>query len=328
MSSSPSVTIVLLNWHGGADTAACLRSLLDLHYASWRVVVVDNASTDDSVDVIERAILALPTMDGRLHYERRSLRAGSAVTPLAARYTLVQSPDNGGFAAGNNHGLRAALATPDCDYVWLLNNDTEVDPDALTALVRRAQHGDCCMVGSVLVYHDTRSTIQCVGGVRFSRWRAVGWQVGQNGPWPAPQPLNEPTDLSYVAGASMFVPMAVLREGGLMYEGYFLYYEEIDWVQQLKRFGPVGVATDSVVYHKEGGSIGTSSRQKRSRLSQHYLARNLILLYRRHWPLWLPLALARNFRSAVRQVMQGHHDLAWVTLRATVQALLGHTGRT
>lgn len=330
MSDTPLVTIVVLNWHGAHDTVMCLHSLVHLRHKRWRVVVVDNASTDDSVEVIERAILSLPRCDDEPHYEWRDLKAatmGLVDASLTARYTLIRAPSNGGFASGNNIGLGAALATSDCAYAWLLNNDTEVDPDALGALLRRAQASPNCMVGSVLIYHDTRRVVQCVGGVYFSKWRALGWQVGQGEAWPPAKPLAEPTSLSYAAGASMLVATAAMRASGLMHEGFFLYYEEIDWAMRLRVHGPVAVAVDSVVFHKEGGSIGTSSRHKRSAMSQYYLARNLVLFYRRQWPWCLPLPLARNVRECLRQFVQGHYDLAWATLRATAHGLCGRSGK-
>lgn len=327
----PAVTVVVLNWHGGADTAQCLISLSAMSYANFRVVVVDNASTDDSVVVIEKQIQSLPRLKHTSHFEKRDLSAGTsdalAKQPLLASYTLMLSPVNGGFAAGNNHGIRAALADTDCQYLWILNNDVEVDANALSALVKRAQKSPCCSVGSVLVYHDTRATVQCVGGVNFNLGRAIGDQNGQGLHWAPGVRFDEPKDLSYIAGASMLIRTEVVRNGGLMAERYFLYFEEIDWAMQLKSFGPIGVATDSIVFHKEGGSIGTSSRGKRSTASQYYLSRNLILFYRQHhWPR-LPVALLRNMRESVRCIRLRDWALAKTIVQATLDGLRGLDGK-
>jgi hypothetical protein len=87
------------------------------------------------------------------------------------------------------------------------------------------------------------------------------------------------------------------------------------------------VATDSVVFHKEGASIGTSSRARRSELSQYYLSRNLLVFYWKYRPWLLPIALLRNLREAWRHFWRRDRALAGITLRATGDALLGQTGK-
>ena len=122
-SSQPLVSIILLNWHGWRDTIACLDSLVSQDYNDYRVLVVDNGSTDDSVARIRAAHPEIPIMEtGR----------------------------NLGFSGGCNVGVRRALEDG-ADYVWLLNNDTTVDPQALSAMVAVAEADPRVgAVGSVL----------------------------------------------------------------------------------------------------------------------------------------------------------------------------------
>lgn len=111
MSRPPLVYIVILNWNGWQDTLACVTSCCALTWPEYRLLVVDNGSTDGS-----EAIL------------RDRLATGE----------VLQSGGNLGFAGGNNVGIRHALAAG-AEYVWLLNNDTEVAPDALSELVAALQ---------------------------------------------------------------------------------------------------------------------------------------------------------------------------------------------
>src|SRR6266498_5374030 len=114
MTRRPSVWIVVLNWNGQADTLACLESLQQLHYAERRVVVVDNGSTDGSVD-------ALRSAGSRLAME------------------IIEAGTNLGYAGGNNLGIRYALDRG-ADFILILNNDTTVDPlllDELLAVANR-----------------------------------------------------------------------------------------------------------------------------------------------------------------------------------------------
>lgn len=327
----PACAIVLLNWNGWADTCQCLDSLARLQGDDFCVVVVDNASTDGSFARIrqhcEQAAFGA-RMPGGLHV---LAQPGQAWTARAERRSvhLVQAGENGGFAKGNNIGIRQALdwALP---YIWVLNNDTVVEPEALTALVDRAdQNPRLGMVGSVLVYEDQRSVVQVFGGATFMRYLARGTQIGHGLPLQALDvgPLLSQR-LDYVAGASMLLRSEMVREVGPFEERFFLYFEELDWALRAGRRGwLLATAERSIVYHKEGASIGTATRSARSLLSEFYLARNLVLLYRKHFPWLLPLAVLRNLREMLQHLRSAHErDRVRVMLRATFDGLRGRSG--
>jgi GT2 family glycosyltransferase len=322
--ASPHVTVVLLNWNGWKDTLACLDSLLLQDYPNASIVVVDNASTNDS----RERILEWTGGNG----SRRAVEVGHASSPEplprldAHDVVYIQSPVNGGFAAGNNLGIRLAVARG-ADYVWILNNDTEVEASALSALVRCAEADPTIgMCGSLLVYHDARDQLQSVGGTHFKYWRATGHPLG--GGLDPRQPglekvLREP--LSYIAGASLLARATMIAEVGPFEERYFLYFEEIDWAARARRWR-LAVALDSIVYHKEGGSIGTSTRNRRSPLAQYYLHRNLLLFYSRFHKLKLPVAIWRVVREWWHQVGQKDDQLARVTRRALLDGVRMRVG--
>lgn len=140
--------IVILNWNGWRDTVECLSSVLTLTDAHYRIVVCDNGSTDGSVAAIRNwadgSLESRPRPSPALaHLAPSPLQSvpmlnlrlrDIADAPLAgdAQLILIENEANLGFAAGNNPGIRYALAQPDMSHVWLLNNDTLVEPDTLS----------------------------------------------------------------------------------------------------------------------------------------------------------------------------------------------------
>ncbi|KPC51826.1 glycosyltransferase family 2 protein [Amantichitinum ursilacus] len=324
---TPAVGIVILNWNGWRDTIECLESVYALDYPAFNVVLVDNHSSDDSMNQIEAWA---QSERGRALIEGGLTRC-NAGTPAETGFRhkslhLIDAPDNGGFAKGNNHGIRYSMQQ-NAGLVWLLNNDTVAAPDALTALVRETQRSpDIGMCGSVLVYYHNRSQVQAYGGVYFNFKLAMGRQLGQGAPVGDVR-LGEikDSDLTYISGASLMLTRAFLDEVGLMEESYFLYYEEVDWAVR-GRDWKLAIARDSVIYHKEGGSIGTKSLSARSPLSQYYLYRNIIRFYwlRKRW--FFPVAVARVLREMSNTVKSRDWNLFRATRRAMVDGLMGRKG--
>jgi GT2 family glycosyltransferase len=150
----PSVAIILLNYNSWAYTIACLESLALLDYPNARVIVVDNASPNESVAQLQTYLAQHPTIGGQA-------------------VQLIQSASNGGFSAGCNIGLQSAFNGNDdygpCDYAWLLNNDATVEADSLRPLVQESQRTGG-LVGSVVLYPDGR--FQQVG-------THINWWTGQ-----------------------------------------------------------------------------------------------------------------------------------------------------
>ena len=262
--NAPTVFVVVLNWNGWRDTDACLESLADLDYPSYRVVVVDNASTDGS--------------EAQLRARHPSV-------------TLLQSGANLGFAGGNNVGLRYALEGG-AEYVWLLNNDTLVEPDALTQLMAKMQRDPGLgLCGSTLIYEAQRGRVQALGGARYNRWLGSVRHLGQH--QPRTQPINEravEAQLDYLIGASLLVSKAFLESVGFMQDDYFLYFEELDWAARARGRFRLGYAAKSVVYHKEGSSIGGTDRAKtvKSYTADLYALKNRVRFTRRFYPYALP----------------------------------------
>lgn len=256
------VYIIILNWKGAADTLACLESLAKLQDVEYRLVICDNASPDQSYEHIRDGILASVAYQGRPlvelnreHAERYKISADEK----EAIY-LIQTGDNLGYASGNNVGIRFSLNQADMQYVWLLNNDTEVAPDALWHLVQRCRTDPTIGIcGSRLVYFHERNHLQGLGGV-YNRWLGTTRHYAAYAPSDAVfDDEKVSAEIDYVIGASMLLTRPLLEKVGLLCEEYFLYFEELDLAMRAAPLFKLSVATNSVVYHKEGGSLNTGS---------------------------------------------------------------------
>jgi hypothetical protein len=301
------VYIIILNYKGWRDTIECLESVLKLDYPHFQIVVIDNASGDGSLEQIEAwaagrqpasvansalAIYSMPAQPKPVPVQRIPVSNLDEPGVIGSgKIVLIQSESNGGYAAGNNLGIRLALADPECALLWLLNNDTVVDPQALSHLVEHVSRDTAIGIcGSTLVHYHAPSTVQARGGAVFNRWLGTSHHVGEGAAFPGTTPLQT---IDYVVGASMLVTRTFVEYVGLMYEDYFLYFEEIDWSWRKGSF-KVAYAPGSVVYHKEGATTGMNKKSvEYGKGGDFYLHRNRLLFARRNFPISLPVVTAR-----------------------------------
>jgi GT2 family glycosyltransferase len=275
------VYIILVNWNGWQMTLNCLESLFRLEYPFYQVVVCDNGSEDGSLERIRlwATQFNLPTTPVLTRTEAES----GQIAP--EMLTLIQTGGNLGFAGGANIAMRYAMARNDYDAVWLLNNDTQVDPNALTHLVRRLQQKpEAGLCGSTLLWPDGK--VQALGGGRYRPWLGITLDIGRHQAHQPMQPSEVEPRLHYINGASMLVSRRFLETVGLMREEYFLYYEEVDWAYRGKQQGfQLAYAPDSIVYHLEGGSQGGNARELlKSEPCDYYSLKNRLRFSRRFYP--------------------------------------------
>lgn len=216
------VAIVVLNWNGWQDTLACLHSLLALKGPDFRLLVVDNGSTDDSVAHIKAE---LPDVE------------------------LIQTGANLGFGGGCNVGIRQAISEG-AEYVWLVNSDAKVDPAAFSALLSVAQaHPGVGAVGSVLYEMTLPPTVQLWGGGRVNLWLGFSRHQTSLG------------TVDFISGASLFLRCKALNEVGLFDDTrFFMYWEDADLAFRLRRAGwQLAVADESRLWHRQSASLGQNS---------------------------------------------------------------------
>ena len=271
----PVTLIAILNWNNAPDTIACIGSVMQ--FPDVHIAVMDNKSTDNSVDVIRKYLSSKLSF----HEQASDSLAGF---DLSVRVTLVLSPENGGFAKANNVLLKAAMNTKELEFAWLLNNDALATPGALTSMLRVLEtNAGCAFVGSVILDGTSGNIIQCCG-VKYHKWFGVsklilkGRELNEHS---RQEMLNESPD--FQNGASLLVRLSSLKDIGLMDERFFLYSEEHDWQETAKEIGYSNLlATESVVYHK--GSVSTSNRRH---MFFYYYNKSAIIFSRKHNPVWI-----------------------------------------
>jgi GT2 family glycosyltransferase len=330
------VYVVLVNYNGWRDTVECLESLLRSDYPDFRVIVCDNASPNDSVarllawaDGQEAPAPVSGAMREFSHpplpkpIPHAVLSAEQPISPAAGNELLfIRISKNLGFAGGCNVGMRVALADPATAYIWLLNNDTVVPPTALKRAVEKLGETSAVpppvgMCGSSLLFYDAPTTVQAAGGGIYRKW----WGITQGcGSFQSIDSIDEAAALrrlDYIAGAALLVTREFIETVGFMAEDYFLYFEELDWVRRARGRFALAYARESIVYHKEGGSIGTRSvAAQRSRLADEYGVRNRIRFTRRFHPYALPTVYLGLIGAIANRIRRRQFDRVGMILRA------------
>jgi GT2 family glycosyltransferase len=308
------IGVVIVVYNSADVILDCVESLLRQTEHAFRIVLVDNASPDDSVARLEAwAAGALPYAPpgnsplGPVAPVAKPValetRDAGAAAPFAAPVTILRSPRNLGYAGAVNLGLAPLAADPGVELLWVLNPDCVVPAGTIEAyLAAQATAGPFAIMGGRIVYHDTPGHIHADGG-RVRPFSGICESVNRGAPADA-TPLPRPGEIDYVIGANMVVSRAFLAAAGPMREDYFLYYEEVDWA--LRRGDlPLALAPRAVVYHHGGTSIGTGRIGERpSAFANYFNYRNRMRFMRRFHPWRLPVAFAINLAQIARNALR------------------------
>ncbi len=247
------VAVVVLNWNRRDDTLACLRSLALVEVPPLLVIVVDNASADGSAE---------------------------AVASEFPRVELIRNEANLGFAEGNNIGIARALELG-AQHVVVLNNDVEVDPGFVVALLdEAARRPDAASLGSKILFASPPDLIWFAGAAYDPRsgynGRQRGYREHDDGRF------DEVVQTDRACGAAILVPRTVLERVGLFDPELFLYNEDTDWSLRARAAGLSHyVVPASVVHHKVSAASGGES----SPTTLYYGCRNSVVVAERHAPL-------------------------------------------
>jgi GT2 family glycosyltransferase len=258
----PRVTVVIVVWNGRDDTLECLASFRADEYSNREIVVVDNGSSDDSVAAI---------------------RAGFP------EVVILQTGKNLGFTGGNNVGIRYAIENG-ADYVYLINNDTLVESDALKKLVEAAEaNPDAGLLAPVIHDFDPPQAIWFSGSLMDLR-RGAAWHDNTR------QPSREemPYEVPWITGCAMLIRAGLLRRLGGFDDRYYLSWEDVDLSLRVRNEGQrLLVVPGARIYHK-GGQSGKNLNG----IYGYYAVRNSLLLASKH--------SGRDYRRAALTIVGTH----------------------
>lgn len=276
-----------------------------------RVVVVDNASPDDSVARIQALgeRMGQPIVDASPEHD----------DVPKGQFLLVRSSENLGFAGGVNLGLKTLMSDDDVELFWLLNPDCVVSPSAATEYAKRAAESqDWGLMGGRTLYHGTPPRVQSDGG-QVSLWTGVCRNIN------AGVSLDdaEPPDIArvdYFAGANFVASRRYLDRVGLMPEVYFLFFEEVEWALRRGDLKLVSCPT-AAAWHRSGTATGSAAHgRKSSAFSNYFNYRSRMMFIKRNNAAALPFAfvfsLVKIFKLVLERDFTGAHS-----------AFLGLSGR-
>lgn len=328
------VYLIVLNYVNYEDTIECIESILCNTYKYYKIVIIDNCSPNDSVNKIlewseSDSFSNLPKW---LNQKETLIRSADKTIQLVdgssdkkimkeGKIALIKSSYNGGFAAGNNIGLKYSLSQSDIDFVWILNNDTVLKKNGIQDVVENVRdclkkRKDIGIFGTKELYYDPTSRVR----LSYFKYDKVLSRV-------IPKVFNEkrPIFLSiennFPSGASIIMTPEFLDEVGLLDEDYFLYFEELDICNRAKKFNYVlTVLNNCEIIHKEGSSIGSSRKGKsRSVLSDYYGLRNRIKFTRKHFPAYLVIVYLSFVIVLINRILRFQFDRIPIVLKALIK---------
>ncbi|GIW45852.1 MAG: glycosyl transferase [Candidatus Binatia bacterium] len=250
MRAYPKVGVVVVNWNGNDDTERCVESLLAVDYPNLEIIVVDNGSRQDPVPHLRERF---PTV------------------------TCIRLPRNLGFTGGNNAGMRHALDAG-AEYVFVLNNDTIVEPDVIRCAVDTAERDSrIAAVGvKILAWDDPTRIWVAYGHVTYRQGlvRLIGYY------WPDDYRFTQERDVEWVPGTAMLLRRSALLDVGLFDDAFFAYHEDVDWCTTARQKGyRIVFAPHGRVYHKGHGSSGG---RRFVSVRQYLAGRNMVLFVQKH----------------------------------------------
>ena len=235
--TSPLIYIIVLNWNRKDDTKECLDSLQFLTYSNYKVVVVDNGSTDNSVEYLKKYFLSVK---------------------------FIQNSSNLGFALGNNIGIKYALQEK-ADYILILNNDTIVSATFLEKLINvMTKDSTIAIAGPKILYHYRRNRIWFAGG-KIYFWLGNTWHIGNK----RKDSLNfqKIVEEDYQTGCALFIRAKVINKIGMFDSRYTAYFEDADLCIRAKKMGFRVVCVQYArIWHKISATTGGGLNPKKAYL--------------------------------------------------------------
>lgn len=289
----PSVAIIILNWNNWQDTIKCVTACQQLKWPKIRILLVDNHSTDNSVETIRHHF---PDME------------------------LIETGVNLGFAGGNNIGIQRALDLG-ADYIWLINNDAVPAPEALEPLVMSLLTTPAAACAASKIYYmDDPQRIWFAGGA----WSKGRLRLRQQGAYQIDNgQFDKVRRIGSASGCSLLIPREMLQTVGMLDERYFLYWEDTDWSARAHKQGyQILFVPDSHVWHKVSATI-----TPRSELQYYYQTRNGFIFCREHDIRILPFFMLYLVADVIVGLFRGNSAMFRGFINGCLDFLRGRAGK-
>jgi len=282
---SPCVITIILNTNRRDDTLACLRSLRDSSYKNHKTIILDNASTDGSVEAFRSQFPAVQ---------------------------IISLSENQGYAGNNNVGIEVAMDQI-ADWVFVLNEDTVLAVDCLEQMVAAGERDDATGIVGPMVYHfDEPEIIQSAGGALGRNWDSV--HLSQNEIDDGR--FRQPAEVDWISGCAILVRWEVIAQIGMFDERFFYYWEETEWCLRARKYGwKIILAPQAKLWHK-----GVQRDYQPDPSVTYYDTRNrFLMMSKHHAPLRIwgaaGLQIARTLTSWTFKPqwrnMHEHRDAMW-----------------
>ena len=244
--STPLVVAVVLNWNAVDETIECVNSLLNSSYKNLQIVIVDNFSTDDSVNIIKK---------------------------IFPNIKLICNNFNNGYAGGNNLGIKWALSI-NADYILILNNDVTVDTSMVENLVEKLDKNlNIGIITGKVFYKDTPKRIFSGFG-KFIWWRCSG--VNRGTTFGRFYLHKREGKVNYISGVLFLAKSEVFKSLGLLDEKYFMYFEDLEFSFRVSKKYSLYYSPNALAFHKSGGGTRWSNY---SEIYLYYQTRNRLIVF-------------------------------------------------
>lgn len=248
------VLISILNWNNAESTIKCVKSVQKSNYKNYTIIVIDNNSTDNSLEKFKTKIPEI---------------------------RLIKSNKNNGYAGGNALGAKFAIKN-NFDLLWILNNDTIIFENTLQNLVNAAHNYPNAILGNLQI--DTDNKIVFGGGYEFDELtkqnktynKFAGLTINKY------QAINKTRKVCDVNGAGMAIPVQIIKKYGFIDTQFFLYAEELDYCFNLRNHYDIEsyIITDSIIHHSPGSSFNTNTLKHKQ---TYYYIRNTIIFEKKYF---------------------------------------------
>ncbi len=281
------IAIILVNYNGKEYNEECIKSIFNSSYDNLEVIVVDNDSKDGSPELLREQ--------------------------FGNKINLIMTGKNLGFSGANNIGISKALENG-CEYVVLLNNDTLIDKDLISNMIKASKEENNAVISPKIYYYDDKNIIWSAGA--DMKWKkGLTDQRGIN--QKDDGSYNKREEVEFGTGCCLLIPVEVIKKVGYLTDDYFLYYEDTDYCMRVRENGfKIVYEPTAVLYHKESASTGGNL----SKLYIYYNTRNRLMFNERfnkkNKITYMLYFYCTRLVKCILWLLKGRIDLIKVTLLA------------